>query len=401
MSKTANSQGFIKLLLIPGVIIILIALFILQDRFAPPDRRMIFKASIPSQTNINPNSSSKYETTDYKHSFSSNKNSLPINWKETNFEIRNPDISAAPETKSMYKVADVTYCNSGDQKLLLDLYANQPLKPGDLRPMVLYIHGGGMIAGDKAEIDRAPAKVIAGLVENGFIVVSVNYRLAPKYKYPAMIQDILCGVRFLKYYSYGIGGNQNKIGVFGDSVGGQLSALVGATSGVESFENSPSVQIAGAHVTYEEYLKIPTKPSAVVGYYIGDLPESPIARTMMQHMGQIWHNPLDNKDYPITEMFKMIYNFDPSIMHEARPVNFVTANEPPFLIVQGDKDTLAPVQLAAPLYDELKSHNNNAQFLIVKNAEHGLVPSPKDAVMDPSLESVVNTTIDFFKSHLK
>ncbi|MCL5784334.1 MAG: alpha/beta hydrolase [Patescibacteria group bacterium] len=383
-----------KLILIPGVIILLIMLFIFQDLFAPPDRRMIFKASIPSQTNTNPNSALKYETTDYK-------NSLPLSWKETNFEIRNPDTTAAPETKSMYKVADVDYCNAGDQKLLLDLYTNQPLKPGSLRPMVVYIHGGGMLAGDKAEIDTPPAKVITGLVENDFIVASVNYQLAPKYKYPAMIQDILCAVRFLKYYSYGIGGDQNKIGVFGDSVGGQLSTLVGATSGVESWENSPSVQIAGANLASEEYLKIPTKPNAVVGYYIGDLPEGVIARTIIQNMGQRWHNPFDNKDYPIVEMFKMIYNFDPAIMHEARPVNFVTANEPPFLIVQGDKDTLTPAAEAATLYDKLKSENDNAQFLIVKNANHGFEPNPEGAVMNPSLDEVVNTTVDFFKSHLE
>ncbi len=393
MPKTVNNKGFAKLLLIPGIIILLVLLFILQDAFAPADRRMIFKASIPSQTNTNPESIPKYETTDYK-------NSLSLSWKGTTFEIRNTDTSAAPETKSMYMVQNVTYCSSGDQKLLLDLYANQPLAPGSLRPIVVYIHGGGMIAGDKAEIDRAPAKVIAGLVENGFIVASVNYRLAPTYKYPAMIQDVLCGVRFLKYYSSGIGGDQNKIGVFGDSVGGQLSALVGATSGVESFENSPDVQIAGANLGSEQYLKIPTKPQAVVGYYIGDLPESPIARTIMQSMGQRWHNPIDNKDYPISDMMTMIYGSDPTIMHKARPVNYVTANEPPFLIVQGDKDTLAPVQLAAPFYDKLKSYNNNAQFLIVKNAEHGFVPSSKGAVMDPSLNSVVNTTVDFLKSHL-
>ncbi|MCL4366001.1 prolyl oligopeptidase family serine peptidase [Patescibacteria group bacterium] len=138
-----------------------------------------------------------------------------------------------------------------------------------------------------------------------------------------------------------------------------------------------------------------------MGYYIGDLPEGVIATTIMQNMGQEWHNPFDNKDYPVATMFKMIYNFDSNIMHEARPVNYVTENEPPFLIVQGDKDTLTPAQLAAPFYEKLKSYNNNAQFLIVKNAEHGLIPSPQGAVMDPSLDSVVNTTVDFFKSHLE
>lgn len=384
-----------KLLLIPGIIILLIALFILQDAFAPADKRMIFKAELTSQTNINSNSKPTLVPTNYK-------NSLPVSWQAVEFEIRNRDNPTAPaQTKPMYKVSDVNYCDVPDKKMLLDLYANGPLKPGSDRPMVMYIFGGGMIAGDKSKIDTDAAKVIAGLVENGFIVAAPNYRLAPQYQYPAMIQDLICADRFLRYYSFGLGGDQNKVGVYGISVGGQLSMLVGATSGLESFENSPDEKIAKANLTYDQYLKIPTIVNAAVGYYIGDLPEGIIGRTIMEHSPAIWHNPFDNKDYPIIEMFKMIYNFDPKIMHEARPINYVTDNEPPFLIVQGDKDTLTPMQLAAPLYDKLKSHNNNAQFLIVKNAEHGLEPSPQGAVMDPSLDSVVNTTVDFFKAHLE
>ncbi len=344
---------------------------------------------------MKPNSKPTFETTNYK-------NNLPVSWKATEFEIHNRDNPfAPPETKSMYKVTDINYCNAGDKNLLMDLYANQPLKPGSNRPMVMFIFGGGMIAGDKSKIDTDTAKVIASLVENGFIVAAPNYRLAPQYKYPAMIQDLMCADRFLRYYSYGIGGDQNKVGVFGGSVGGQLSMLVGATTGKESFENSPDEQIAGANLSYDEYLKIPTKPYAAVGYYIGDLPEGFMARFIMSHSGATWHNPFDNKDYPIIEMFKMIYGFDDTIMHEARPVNYVTENEPPFLIVQGDKDTLTPAEFAIPLYNKLKEKNDNVQFLLVKNANHGLEPNPKGAVLDPSLDSVVQTTVDFFTSNLK
>ncbi|MCL4366000.1 alpha/beta hydrolase [Patescibacteria group bacterium] len=208
-----SQKGFAKLLLIPGVVILLIALFVLQDAFAPADKRMIFKAQLTSQTNTNSNSKPTLLTTIYK-------NSLSVNWQKAEFEIRNRDNPSAPaETKAMYKVSDVNYCNAGDKKMLLDLYANGPLKPGSGRPMVMYIFGGGMIAGDKSKIDTDAAKVIAGLVENDFIVAAPNYRLAPQYKYPAMIQDLMCADRFLRYYSYGIGGDQNKVGVYGISVG--------------------------------------------------------------------------------------------------------------------------------------------------------------------------------------
>lgn len=397
MPKLLNIQkGFAKRWLIIIIPLFLIVFFVLMDLTAPADKKVLFKTPLTTMINTNPDSKPAYVLTNYK-------NSLPLDWHSTIFEIRSRDNNSLhDQTPSMYKVTDVNYCNAGDKKMVMDIYANDPVAPGSNRPMVMYIFGGGMIAGDKSKIDTDPAMVIADLVKEGFIVAAPNYRLAPQHKYPAMIQDLLCADRFLRYYSYGIGGNQNKLGVYGISVGGQLTMLVGATSGMESFENSPDENIAGANLSYDEYLKIPTKPNAAVASYgSARLPESPIAQAILKASGASWHNPFDNKTYPIIDMFKMIYNGDPKIMHEASAVNYVTENEPPFLIIQGDKDMLNPPDLSVPFYYELKAKGNNAEFLLVKNADHGLEPNPPDAVMDPSLDSVVNTTVDFFKSNLK
>lgn len=396
MSKTSlNNQGFAKLILmiLGGIVFFLVVMVVADEIMAPPDKKFFTPpgSSSSSQTNTG-NSQPVDAATNYK-------NSLTLNWIETN-KVPSLQSYITPEGGKVYVAQDINYCTSRDQKLLLDLYSNKQPSPSGLQPMVVYLHGGGMMEGDKTQIDADMAKVILSMVENGFIVASVNYQLAPTFKFPAQIQDVLCAMRFMKYYAYGIGGNQNKIGILGDSVGGQLSSLAGVTSGIEPWENSGDLHITGANLTNEEYLKIPTKPNATADFYGStQLPESPIALSLMRFMGS-WHDPFTGQDRPLAEMMKEIYP-DSTAMHEGSAMNYVTAGKPPFLIVQGDKDKLNSENLSVDFYNKLKSNNNNVTLLIVKNAEHGLIPSPQGAVMDPSLDSIVNTTVDFFKSHLE
>ncbi|MCL4440155.1 MAG: alpha/beta hydrolase [Firmicutes bacterium] len=344
-------------------------------------------------------SSASYSGTSAAEVATSYKNNLELNWTQTN-KMPSLDSYITPSSGNVYVAKDVPYCSSGDQKLLLDLYSNKQPSAGGLQPMVVYLHGGGMVEGDKAQIDSPISRVLLNLVENGFIVASVNYQLAPAYKFPAQIQDALCAMRFMRYYAYGIGGNQNKIGIFGDSVGAQLSSLAGVTSGVEPWENSNSMHLAGTDLTYEDYLKIPSKPNAVVHYYgSSQLPESPIALFFMRFMGN-WHDPWTGQDRPLVDMMKEIYP-DSTAMHEAGAINYVTAGEPPFLIVQGDKDKLNPENLSTDLYNKLKSYRNSATLVIVQNADHGLVSNPPGSTINPSLDSIVNTTVSFLESNLK
>lgn len=120
---------------------------------------------------------------------------------------------------NIYTASDITYCTVGGQKLALDLYSIKPLIAGSNKPAVIYFHGGGFVEGGKREIDYDVTRVLLPLINDGFLVASIDYRYAPS-KYLSEAQDALCAIRFLRYFSFGIGTNQNKIGVFGNSVGG-------------------------------------------------------------------------------------------------------------------------------------------------------------------------------------
>ncbi len=90
---------------------------------------------------------------------------------------------------------DLTYCTTTDGvKLTMDLY--QPKKIGAPAPVVLYVHGGGWTGGDKS--DGAGLLFKEALVLRGFAMAAINYRLGPKYVFPAQIEDVKCAVRHLR-----------------------------------------------------------------------------------------------------------------------------------------------------------------------------------------------------------
>jgi acetyl esterase/lipase len=85
---------------------------------------------------------------------------------------------------------DVTYCNSQTMDIYIPGVAvTRPL------PLVIFVHGGGLTSGDKSDINPV---FLNALASAGYAVASVNYRLAPQYKFPAQIEDLKCAIRYLR-----------------------------------------------------------------------------------------------------------------------------------------------------------------------------------------------------------
>ncbi len=118
----------------------------------------------------------------------------------------------------------------------------QLAKPGSLHtsaadtrplPVAMYIHGGGMTAGDKSDLNPV---FLDALASSGYAVASVNYRLAPQSRFPAQIEDVKCAIRYLRAKAPNYGLNASEIFAFGTSVGGQLVALAALTGPHSAFD---------------------------------------------------------------------------------------------------------------------------------------------------------------------
>jgi dipeptidyl aminopeptidase/acylaminoacyl peptidase len=97
--------------------------------------------------------------------------------------------------------------------------------------------------------------------------------------------------------------------------------------------------------------------------------------------------------------FARIFGTAPDALAKASPVTYITPDDSPFLILQGDQDKLVPLSQSQELYDRLTAAGVPAQLVVVKNAGHGFVPVG-NAKIDPSLPDLVRTIGDFFAKTL-
>ena len=263
---------------------------------------------------------------------------------------------------------DVTYCTVVGVALKMDVYPprNAGGKPA---PVVVYVHGGGWRSGDKD--GGAGMRDLPELARRGYFVASINYRLAPEYKWPAQIQDVKCAIRYLRANAATYNLDPNRIGAIGGSAGGHLVAMLGLTDKDAGFDVG-------------EYLDQSSRVQAVVDLFG---PADLTGAGFIQSQAKLGK-----------EVFGVTSPQDP-ILAQASPVTYITKDDAPFLILQGDKDTTVPLSQSQELYDRLTAAGVPATLVIVKNAGHSF--APVGGAISPSLAELIKMTADFFDKNLK
>jgi len=263
---------------------------------------------------------------------------------------------------------DVRYGEADGVPLMLDVYypetATAPFAA------VIYVHGGGWTAGDKQ--NGAGALDIPDLVSAGFLVVAVNYRLAPEYKFPAQIDDVRCAVRYLRANAEVYNVDPGRIGAWGGSAGGHLVSLLGVTGDIG--------ESAGDNSNAGESSRV----QAVVDMFgPSDLTQEFAGGAVGRRIGSQVFGAIDSSS---------------RILVQASPVSYVSSDDPPFLILQGEEDELVPPSQSQELYDRLRAAGVPATLVMVKNAGHGL--KPVGGTMNPSHEDIKELLVEFFRKNL-
>jgi acetyl esterase/lipase len=262
---------------------------------------------------------------------------------------------------------NLTYSNTDFINLKMDVY--YPLSAPEPMPVVLYLHGGAWIGGDKS--DAATSPEITELVKTGFLVASVNYGLAPQYSILGQIENAKSAVRFLRANAAYFGINPGKIGAFGSSAGGHLASLLGTS------DKSAGLDTSGV------FLEQSSRVQAVVDFY----------------------GPTDLKALfrgsPATVLQQLIGTSDPNsiILDKISPLTYISADDPPILIVQGDKDSVVPPSQSEILYRSLIAAGVMATLVVVTNGDHSFVPA--GGPISPSRTEITNTVVGFLQNRLK
>lgn len=264
---------------------------------------------------------------------------------------------------------NMTYCKVDGVHLKADLFL--PASATEPTPLLIHIHGGGWTSGDKRESDGFME--FYALVQAGFAVASINYRLAPEYKMADMIADVRCSVRSFRAHAAEYNLNPDRFGVWGESAGAQLSALLGTMEDeISEYDNN-------------EFTAFSNRVQAVVDLF------GPSDFIFLFYDGRkISLGPTTVSIFGSDDIYDPIYTY-------ASPTTHISKDDPPFLIVHGDKDEIIPVSQSQEFFKKLLALEVDAKMVIVKNGNHGLT---KDG-QDPSREVIMQMIIDFFTEKLR
>lgn len=242
-------------------------------------------------------------------------------------------------------VRDIAYVTNGHERQKLDLFipagATNPL------PLIVWIHGGAWKAGSK---DQCPA---LRYLERGYAVASINYRLSQDAIFPAQIEDCKAAVRWLRAHAKENHLDPERFAAWGSSAGGHLVALLGTSGGVKDFETG-------------ENLKFSSRVQAVVDFF------GPTDFTQMSKYS-LPNAPFDHDaaDSPESQLIGGAIQQNKDKAAKASPLTYVSKDDPPFLIMHGNRDNLVPHQQSELLRDALQKANVPVTLKIIEGAGHG------------------------------
>jgi len=274
-----------------------------------------------------------------------------------------------PRTGPAETRTGVAYATT-DPAQVLDLH----LPAGDghrVFPLVVLIHGGGFLEGAPAD----EAGLAATLNADGFAAASLGYRLSGRAPFPAALQDVKAAVRYVRANARGWGVDPDRIAVFGESAGGYLASMIGATAGETTFDDDAlgNPGVSGAVRAVVSWFG-----PADFGTMDDQARENGCDDAAQQH-----HAP----DSPESAWLGSPLPDVPDRVEEASVVRHVgTARSlPPYLLVHGTQDcTVAPGQ-SQQLHDALAARGAKVTLTMVDGAAHS-DPKIFDEQTGPTLQ---------------
>ncbi|WP_035340087.1 alpha/beta hydrolase [Dickeya sp. DW 0440] len=291
------------------------------------------------------------------------------------------ELAIAPRLTSVKLISDVVYAQvpmRGYPNVALKMDILQPEMKSP-QPVVLFITGGGFINANK---DNYIQQRLA-MAQAGYVVASMEYRVAPTVMFPAPLEDVKSAIRYLRANASKFGIDASHLAVFGASAGGYLAAFSGTTSGSRQFDKGDN-------------LDQNSNVQAVIDFYgLSDLtrvgegfPDNVVQKhTTASATEAIWVNGTSvfNEGGPITRF--------PEKATAANPITYIGQHTPPFLIMHGSADTVVSPRQTELLHRALRQQGIESTYYLVKGAEHGGVYWLQPEIMQKVLA--------FLNSHLK
>ncbi|NJL83811.1 MAG: alpha/beta hydrolase [Chloroflexaceae bacterium] len=267
-----------------------------------------------------------------------------------------------------------------DKKLRLDLYL--PDSKARPVPLLIYIHGGGWLQGSKEDCPKRR------VTKRDYALACLNYRFSDRALFPAQIQDVKQGVRWLRANAKQYGLDPNRFGAWGPSAGGHLSSLLGTSAGVGSLEKPG------------EDLSISSAVQAVCNWYgVTDFTQVPEAFSEAASQA-VWEKYQNRRWFNYTWVTHHLVGGPVSqrrqLAAQANPIAYIDPSDPPFFILHGEQDSVVPISQSELLAAALEAHQVPVEFIRDRHRGHDHT-GPNGDRFDPQL---IDSAIDFFDRQL-
>ena len=271
----------------------------------------------------------------------------------------------------------ITYAVApGYRPLQLDVWLPASPTPP---PLVVWIHGGGWMFGDRRYLPETlrPNQLFEELVAAGLGVATIDYRHALEAQFPAQLHDAKAAIRYLRAHAAALGVNTERIGVWGESAGGHIAALVGLTGRRPDLEGAIGV------------LRQSSAVDVVVDWYgPADLALQPRERRSAEIVAKLPPEMLT----PPEDL--MAGGQDERSLSAASPITYVTSGAPPFLLVHGTADTVVPYAQSEVLAQALTQNGVPVRLVPIDGADH--IFNGHDGV-----DSVVQLSVEYLAEALR
>lgn len=268
------------------------------------------------------------------------------------------------------RVKDIEFARLRGRRVHLDVtLPSAPVPAGrDRRPALMQIHGGGWVLGDKRE---QGLPLLNHMAAQGWVGFNVNYRMSPGVAMPEHLVDLKRGLAWIKAHADEYGIDPDFVCVTGGSAGGHLTALMGLTANDPRYQ--PGFEDADTSVA-----------AAVPFYGIYDFTDE----------GTFGSDPEVYRKFLEPVVMQAFYDEEPERFRDASPIHHIREDAPPFLVVHGDLDTLAPVEDARTFVQRLRSVSRQpVLYAEMKGAQHAfeVFPSARTARVIEGVERFLST----------
>lgn len=269
--------------------------------------------------------------------------------------------SLSAETPTDLQISkDICYTTVDNQPLHLDIIRVPAKSP---QPLVICIHGGGWGAGTKQDM----LEMSLGLAKVGYCVATVDYRLAPKHRFPAAVRDVKSALQYLREHAQELNIDPKRIGVIGSSAGGHLALMLATTTpDIDSIKASASSNPTPIRATIS--IAGPTDLSA----------------------------PLPHQSEIVVENFIGKKRAEaPELCRQASPIVFVNRYSSPILFIHGDRDEIVPYKQSVDMLAACKKAGVTSELVTLHDRGHADGGDPKEN------DAAIRTMVNFLTQNLK